>query len=774
MVVMRNPLSKRFKRELRDDFGKYAVIFILLVLTIGFVSGYLVAGVSMMKTYDESFEKYNIEDGNFIMNTRATPAQMKAIESYDVSLYENFYVQKNLTNQTLMRIFKIRDKVNLVCVMAGRLPQSKDEIALDRLYARNNHLAIGDTISDGTITWTITGTVALSDYSTLFVDNNDTMFDSQNFGVGIVTEESFETLKPVTYNYAWKYNVRPGSDEEEKKTADELMKNINQEAALEQFVPQYANQAIHFTGDDMGGDKQMMEILLYIITVIIAFVFAITTKDTIAREANVIGTLRASGYTKREMITHYMTMPLIVTLIAAVIGNILGYTFLKDVCASLYYNSYSLTTYTTIWSFEALLKTTIIPIIIVIVITYLILRKSLSLSPLQFLRRDLKKGKRKNALRLNRNIPFFTRFRMRITIQNIGNYVTLFVGILFANILLMFGILLPTILKEYQVTVVDSMFAKYQYILTIPANAMDDEKKTESLLNMMQFSKAVETDNETAEKFSVYVLKTLPRDDIKQEEFMLYGIQQDSNYVHLDLKPGDVIISSLLADKYEYRTGDTFTLKEPYDDETYDFRITGIADYEGSQCIFMNQKDLNERFDLGDDFFAGYFSDTEITDIPDKYIGTVLDQSAMTKVSRQLMISMGSMMYLVDGFSVIIFIVLMYILSKIIIEKNTQSISMTKILGYTNAEISRLYIFATSIMVVVSLLASLPLASIIIEFLWRKLIKSEMSGWMMYRVNPSVYIKMITLGIACYVVVAVLEMHKIKKIPMDEALKNVE
>ena len=48
--------------------------------------------------------------------------------------------------------------------------------------------------------------------------------------------------------------------------------------------------------------------LLYIIIVIMAFVFGITTSNTIAKEAGVIGTLRASGYTRGELVRHYMTL----------------------------------------------------------------------------------------------------------------------------------------------------------------------------------------------------------------------------------------------------------------------------------------------------------------------------------------------------------------------------------------------------------------------------------------------------------------------------------
>ena len=57
---MKNPLNRRLLRELKGEFGKYLVILILLIATIGFVSGFLVADGSMLAAYNESFEKYNI------------------------------------------------------------------------------------------------------------------------------------------------------------------------------------------------------------------------------------------------------------------------------------------------------------------------------------------------------------------------------------------------------------------------------------------------------------------------------------------------------------------------------------------------------------------------------------------------------------------------------------------------------------------------------------------------------------------------------------------
>lgn len=82
----------------------------------------------------------------------------------------------------------------------------------------------------------------------------------------------------------------------------------------------------------MGGDRAMTMTLLYIVIAIMAFVFGITISNTIRKEAGVIGTLRASGYTRWELMLHYMTMPVLVTIVGALVGNILGYTVFKDVC----------------------------------------------------------------------------------------------------------------------------------------------------------------------------------------------------------------------------------------------------------------------------------------------------------------------------------------------------------------------------------------------------------------------------------------------------------
>ena len=772
---MKSPLRKRLPRELKEEIGKYLVVLILMIATIGFVSGFLVADGSMLKAYDEGFEKYRIEDGNFRVKKKITKAQRENIEKNGVTLYENFYLEEALDNGSTMRIFKNREEINLVCLMEGKLPEKAGEMAIDRMYADNNKISVGDTLKSGSKEWKVTGFVALSDYSCLFQNNSDSMFDAIKFGVSVVTPEEFESLnqKKLQYSYSWVYDKEPENEKQEKNMSEDLMETLGEEITLETFVPQYLNQAITFTGNDMGSDRAMIAVLLYMIIVIMAFVFGITISNTIRKEAGVIGTLRASGYTRKELIGHYMALPVIITLIGAVIGNILGYTALKNVCAAMYYGSYSLPTYVTTWNAEAFWMTTVVPVVIMLMVNYGILHYRLRLSPLKFLRRDLSGNKRKRAVRLSPKLGIFRRFRLRVIFQNMSNYIVLFIGIIFANLLLFFGLLLPSVLDHYQQEIQSNMLAKYQYMLEVPVSAVSGNK-LENMLELLQFSYGTKTDNEDAEAFSAYSLETLPS-KYKTDEVILYGIQPDSKYIDADLSDGDgVYISSAYAEKFLLEPGDSITLKEKYEKKKYTFKVKGIYDYSGGVCVFMAKKQLNDTFDLGSDYFSGYFSNSKIKDIDEKYIGSVLDLEALTKISRQLDVSMGNMMGLVNAFAIGIYMVVIYLLSKIIIEKNAQAISMTKILGYTNGEISRLYIWSTTIVVIICLLISLPIEKAVMNVLFREMMLTSVSGWIALWIDPKIYVEMFLIGLGTYAIVAMLEYRRIKRVPMDEALKNVE
>jgi putative ABC transport system permease protein len=108
-----------------------------------------------------------------------------------------------------------------------------------------------------------------------------------------------------------------------------------------------------------------------------------------------------------------------------------------------------------------------------------------------------------------------------------------------------------------------------------------------------------------------------------------------------------------------------------------------------------------------------------------------------------------------------------------VIERNAKNISMRKILGYNDREVSRLYNHATGIVAVGAVILTIPLVEMIFRVIWRY-VMFELSGWLTFYEPVSFYVKMVLFGIVSYTLVYLLQMRKVRRIPMGEALKSME
>lgn len=785
-----NPLIKRIPKELIGDWKKYLIVFAFLVLTIGFVSGMYVANESMMKAADESVTKYEREDGHFEWSEKADSDLIKDVESGEqvdmsaitgkeeedasdvpVIIYENFFRNEKEDNNNdgkndgTVRVFAKTDDINLACVLDGRLPENENEIAVDRMHADNVDMKVGDTIRVDGEKFEVVGLIAYVNYSTLHEKTTDLMFDAIKFDVAMVTDEGFDRLgESIHYAYAWKYKDAPADEKEEKALSDDFRKVLAAQTMLhgnelKDYVPSYGNPAINFATDDMGSDMSMGGVILDILIIIIAFIFGVTISNTITKESSTIGTLRASGYTRGELVRHYLSMPVIVTFLAAIVGNILGYTVFKNVVVGMYYNSYSLPTYETVWNPDAFVKTTVVPIILMFVVNLIVIVRMLRHTPLQFLRHDLKKSKRKKAIRLP-HWKFMSRFRVRIMFQNISNYLILFVGICFIMVMLAMAVGMPDTLTYYQKHASNLMFTKYQYVLKTYQNADGS---------------IVTTDNEDAENFAMKSL--VKRSDALDEEISTYGVVDDSQYIEISdlesLEKNEVYISNSYADKYGIAIGDTIKLEEKYTDDTYNFKVCGIYEKCQSIAVFMPISQYRKVFDLDDDAFSGFFSDSKITDIDSDMIASTITKRDITKMCDQLDHSMGSYMQYFQVLCILLSMAMIYLLTKLIIEKNENAISMTKILGYENREIASLYLLSTTIVMLVINVLTVAVGVWVMNFAWKEILMTY-SGWFSFHMETISYVKMFAFVLIGYVIVMILDFQRIKKIPMDQALKNVE
>ena len=268
--------------------------------------------------------------------------------------------------------------------------------------------------------------------------------------------------------------------------------------------------------------------------------------------------------------------------------------------------------------------------------------------------------------------------------------------------------------------------------------------------------------------------------DYSKEGFLtdsisVYGVSENSRYVSANIPEGTALISTGISQKYGLSEGDIITLDEKYKrDSSYEIKIGGVYDYESSLAMFMDLDDYNSTFGKDKDYFTGYFSNKELTELDPDDVASVITASDYTKLSDQLMTSMGGMMDLFKWFGAFFFIIVIYVLCKQVIERNFQSIALTKILGFRNSEIAGLYIVSTSIAVLVGLLISIPFIDVAMKTIFTGYLYTVMTGYIPCIISPITYTVTFVTGVACYAAVALLQMRKVAKVSKSEALKNVE
>lgn len=770
---MASPLRKRFPRELKNNLGKYLGIFLLMSVTIALTSGFLLAAHSIAVIIDDMPEKYSIEDARFTTAFEATDEQLDAAAdaandagtggtdivrnwSFDADFN---HAQGDDGRDRTLRVYQHRTQVDLAAYAEGRVPEAADEVAIDRVFATNNGTTIGEEVELFGQRFTVCGIMTTSDNQALFQNNSDFTVNTLTFGVTEVSESGFAALEATGHQPAHTYSVRFADRDltvaQRTDAEKDMMRALSTAGAtVDDLTDSSANQGIGYAADDVSGDSTMWSVLLYMIIVIMAFVFVVLTSGTIEEESAIIGTLLASGYRRRELMTHYLALPAAVGIAAAVVGNVAGYTLMSEPMRNLYYGSYSLPPYYATWSWGVFAQTTVLPVATLVGITLLGLLRKMGHTPLEFLRHETSKGGVKRGFALPERLSFIARFRMRVFLRNLGNFATLFVGIGFASMLLLFSLAILPTMTHYAENLHNNVVAEHMYTLKAP----------------------LEVDNAQAEKYAVYSLEYDRGEGSGTETITVYGVPEDSRYWD-DLAVGDghVVFGNGLIDKFRFADGQTVSLYDKYEDETREIAYEGGAYTWGTKsdmAVYMSLDDFNRFFGNDAGYFNGYASDQAL-DLDARYLTSDLTPESMDAIGEQFVGMMDDMIGMLVGLSVFIFLVFMYLLTKSVIDRSARAISYMKVFGYRDSEISRLYVRSITLTVAVSLVVCQPLIIGGLTLLFRAMLLA-------YNGNIEIYVPMaaiaevIAIGFATYLAVALLHIHRIKRVPLALALKVQE
>ena len=825
---MKNPLNKRIFRELRSNIGRYGSIFIVMLMTISFISSFFIAQNSVKISYEDSHIKGKIEDGYIEFDRELSRDEEKIFEDNHVKAYKNYYLSINYKNGKLIRLYSNREHVNIPAIHRGRSANKDGEVVLNYNYIKENKLSLGDKLYlpayvngkkpaiDGL---KIVGSVAFPDYSCLLRRPGDILMDNKDFAVASVNKKTFDDLVKDGYGINYIYSYRLEHSSENRKVQSDKLEDLVDAFVDKGLVPinaqnKYRNSRISYVMDDMGGDVPMMTSLMVIVLLVMAFIFAVLVQNTIEDEASVIGSLLSFGYSKASLIWHYIKLPLYVTVFAVLVGNLLAYTHMKNVYLGLYTGTFSLFPVRVELDAYAFLLTSLIPIGLILLINFVSIYRKLRLSPLRFLRRELTKKRQRKAIRLPQ-VAFLSRFRMRVFLKNKASYLVLCIGLLLGNILLIYGLSLNILIDGYMDDIEKSMPSSYQTILKGPLEKEVEARLKESLAKR---DKGI-FDNPTYDQQDKYISDAMSVDRDKVNLFTMYGVKMRDKTFDQDIKVNiyasnldgafikegltrasglsskedgeykndktsddkeaskqksrlyDVYLSDGLMNRFKINMGDQISMKDENRDVDYRLRVVGHTDlFATSMAIIMDRKDCNKMVGMKEYYYNGVFTDKKLK-VEDKELATIINSSDMKKIAGQFMVNFKNLMPMIMSVALVIYLVVMYVLTKTIVDKYKESISYLRIFGYYDKEIEKVFIRVSTIAVAVFLVILIPLE----KYLVRSLVILafyKFDGYVDPHIPAYVYLSTVICGMMVYLINRWILVRRIKKINMSEVLKD--
>lgn len=134
-------------REVRGTLSRFLSIFAIIFLGVAFFAGLVATGPVMMETSDAYYKEHNLADMQVLSTGGLVDEDIERLEAVEHAVVEPGYMLDVLIGDNqAVRLFGINDDtvMNQYNVQVGRLPESVNEIALDRDLASDYEL--GDTV----------------------------------------------------------------------------------------------------------------------------------------------------------------------------------------------------------------------------------------------------------------------------------------------------------------------------------------------------------------------------------------------------------------------------------------------------------------------------------------------------------------------------------------------------------------------------------------------------------------------------------------------------
>lgn len=540
--------------------------------------------------------------------------------------------------------------------------------------------------------------------------------------------------------------------QELKDETDDMIDDIFSEDAqnLMTFVKAGDNARIQAASGDQELYRSVGTIAGAILLILISYVLSVFVVHSIDQESAVIGALYALGVKRKNLMAHYVTLPTVITFVSGLIGTLLGYSSLGvPIQMQDCYNYYSLPDLDVIYMPYLFIYGIVVPPVISIIVNSLVIRKRLSKPVLTMIRNEQKVGNGKD-IKLG-NMSFMNLFKIRQMLRESRTGFTVVFGMFVSLLLAMMSLEIYTYCANVNRDYVNDTKYEYMYTYKYPTEEVPEGG------------------------YEAYA-KTLKKKIYGYNfDITVMGLTENNPFFDVNLSDSSskVAISSSIAYKYGLDVGDTLTLKDDEADKIYAFEIASVAQYAPSFMVFMPYDKALELFDEPENYFNVVFSDHAL-DVETGRLYATTTKTDVKKAAGIFSDIMQGMILTIGGVSVLIFIVVMYLMMKVMIDRSSFNIALIKIFGYRNKEVKKMYLDGNFYIITIGALISIPLTKWIMDVAYEPAFVPNIACGIDKSFPFWMYLAIFAGILILYFIINHLLIRRIRKMVPAEVLKNRE
>ena len=576
----------------------------------------------------------------------------------------------------------------------------------------------------------------------------DTLADLEDFREGII-----DYTDAVDEIADGSRELRDGVQELQDETDDMIEEYFTFDIDnLTQFLIAADNPRIDAAAGDVVINRFAGILAGIILMVLFTYVISVFVIHNIEKESSVIGALYALGVTRGQLLFHYLLNPMLIAFLGGVVGCILGFSKYGtgwQMGDSIAY--YSLPPMRIVTPGYLLFYSLIMPPATAAVVNYLVINKKLNRTALSLLRNEQTAGKAGRIQNMNLgNMKFLLRFQIRQMLREIRSAFAVVIGMFICLLILMMSIDCAVLCINFGNACLEETKYAYMYTYKYPTENVPEGGTPAYVENLKKEAYGYNLD--------VTVL----------------GIDEDNPYFPIETskKKNEIVISSAAAQKFGVKAGEKLVLSDEVNERDYAFTVKDIVSFTSGVYVFLDRDVMQELFDQEDDYYNVVFADHAL-DIDNGRLYATVSKENVEESSQIFTDMMGSMVVMLVAISALIFMIVMYLMMKVMIDRSAFSISLMKVFGYRRREIRKLYLDGNFYVILLGALICVPLAKWSMDLVYPYCIANVAIG-MDIKFTPQIYI-MIYGGIwLCYIVINFLLVGRLNKLVPAEVLKNRE